>query len=190
MKSPMTVRSLALALPVALSLFTSSWAWSTNLRSMGGQQRLLRTTSNDDKGGAVPGDNPLHYCKDQEQSEDFLVIEHVNLNPNPPVPGQNLTIEAAGVFKKEVEKGAYVHLSVKYGLIRIVQTTADLCEQIENVHDDDFKCPIEPGESKLNKTIELPAQIPPGTYTVEADIFSKHDEHIVCLTAHVEFPRH
>ncbi len=74
------------------------------------------------------------------------------------------------MFKKEVEKGAYVHLSVKYGLIRIVQTTADLCEQIANVDDEDFKCPIEPGESKLNKSIELPAQIPPVSIPFENDL--------------------
>ncbi len=82
MKSP----SLLLVLPVALSLFTSSVAWSTNLRSFGGQQPLLRTTSDDKKGQPVPGNNPLRYCDDKEQSEDFLVIEHVNLKPNPPLP--------------------------------------------------------------------------------------------------------
>jgi hypothetical protein len=34
-------------------------------------------------GAAVPGDNPLSYCK-AEHGDDLLVLEHVNLTPNPP----------------------------------------------------------------------------------------------------------
>lgn len=34
-------------------------------------------------GESVPGDNPLTYCK-KDHSDDLLVLEKVNLNPNPP----------------------------------------------------------------------------------------------------------
>ena len=72
--------------------------------------------------------------------------------------GQTLTIEAIGTLKKDIEEGAKVLLQVKYGLIRLVNTEADLCKQVSNV---DLECPIKAGPIKLTKDIELPKEIPP-----------------------------
>ena len=81
-------------------------------------------------------------------------------------------------------------------------TTADLCEQIGNV---DLKCPLEPGSRDIEKAVDLPKEIPPvsnvviiigpttvltfsqGKYTVEADVYTKDDRPITCLTASVSF---
>lgn len=49
-------------------------------------------------------------------------------------------------------------LQVKYGLIRLVSTKADLCEQVSNV---DMECPIEKGKAVITKDVELPNEIPP-----------------------------
>jgi len=35
-------------------------------------------------GEAVPGDNPLKFCK-KDHSDDLLQLEKVNLTPNPPL---------------------------------------------------------------------------------------------------------
>jgi hypothetical protein len=72
--------------------------------------------------------------------------------------GTTLTIEAAGTLKEEIDAGAYVVLQVKYGLIRLVNTEADLCEQVSNV---DLECPIKKGETVIRKDVELPKEIPP-----------------------------
>lgn len=66
-------------------------------------------------------------------------------------------IKAKGSVKQKIEEGAYVLLTVKYGLIRLISTKADLCEQIGNV---DLKCPVEKGEVEVVKTVDLPAEIP------------------------------
>jgi hypothetical protein len=66
-----------------------------------------------------------------------------------------------------------VHLSVKYGLITIIRQTADLCDTVKNV---DLECPIKKGELALTKDVELPKQIPPGKYTVLADVVTKDDK--------------
>lgn len=71
--------------------------------------------------------------------------------------GKQLTIEAKGNFTKEVEKGAYINLSVKYGLIGIINQRADLCDQLENIEEE---CPVE-GDKTITKNVELPKQIPP-----------------------------
>ncbi|KAH8590429.1 putative Phosphatidylglycerol/phosphatidylinositol transfer protein [Bisporella sp. PMI_857] len=136
-------------------------------------------------GEAVPGNNPLKFCK-KDHDDDLLVLEKVNLTPNPPVKGTTLTIEAAGTLKEEIDAGAYVVLQVKYGLIRLVNTEADLCEQVSNV---DLECPIKKGETVIRKDVELPKEIPPGTYTVFADAYTKRPESkkILCLEATVTF---
>lgn len=72
--------------------------------------------------------------------------------------GKDLVIKATGTVKQDIEKGAYVLLQVKYGLIRLISTKADLCEQIENV---DLECPIEKGDLTVTKSVKLPAEIPP-----------------------------
>lgn len=120
--------------------------------------------------------------------------------------GTELVIRAVGTVYETIEEGAYVNLQVKYGLIRLVNTKADLCEQIKNV---DLECPIEKGIIAITKSVDLPKEIPPvsgyvtismsfkfvltcfpkGKYTVNADVFTKDDKHITCLTAQVVFGR-
>ncbi|KAK4038254.1 ML domain-containing protein [Parachaetomium inaequale] len=133
----------------------------------------------------VPGENPLHYC-DADRGEDIITIDEVVLTPNPPEAGATLLIEATGTVKETILDGAYVKLEVKYGYIRLINTQADLCKEIKNV---DLECPIEKGKIAITKAVDLPKEIPPGKYTVQADVYSKDDEHITCLTATVTFGR-
>ncbi|KAB8216886.1 Phosphatidylglycerol/phosphatidylinositol transfer protein [Aspergillus novoparasiticus] len=136
-----------------------------------------------EQANSVPGNNPLEYCNDP--SGDILDIKQVDLSPNPPLPGKTLVITASGTLHKKIEDGAYVLLEVKYGLITLLRQTADLCEQLVNV---DLKCPLGPGDMTLTKQVDLPKQIPPGKYTVQADVFNSDGEHITCLKAlNIEF---
>jgi len=130
----------------------------------------------------VPGNNPLTFCADPVN--DILTIERVDLDPNPPLPGQNLTITASGAFSQKIDEGAKVLLQVKYGLIRLINQEADLCEQIGNV---DLHCPLEKGKTSLMKEVALPAEIPPGKYTVLADVYTKDKKRITCLESTVVF---
>ncbi|KAL4783658.1 ML domain-containing protein [Aspergillus varians] len=130
------------------------------------------------QGAPVKGENPLEFCADPKS--DLLDIKSVDLFPNPPKPGQTLKIKAEGVLHERVEEGAYVLLEVKYGLITLLRQRPDLCEQIVNV---DLECPLEEGPLVLTREVELPAQIPPGKYTVHADVFDKDDRRITCLDA-------
>lgn len=71
--------------------------------------------------------------------------------------GTNLIIEAKGTFNSKVIEGAYIQLTVRYGLITLLRQTADLCKQMKNVDED---CPLD-GEKILRKEVSLPAKIPP-----------------------------
>lgn len=71
--------------------------------------------------------------------------------------GTPLVIKASGLVGETIEEGAYVALQVKYGLIRLISTKADLCEQVKNV---DRECPIEAGVLTFEKSVDLPNEIP------------------------------
>ncbi|KAL7933696.1 putative phosphatidylglycerol/phosphatidylinositol transfer protein precursor [Trichoderma chlorosporum] len=133
----------------------------------------------------VPGENPIEYCN-ANRDGNLIDIKKVDLAPNPPKPGQELLITASGNVKETITKGAYVKLVVKYGLIQLLSTTADLCDQLGNV---DLSCPLEQGQMTITKSVDLPSAIPPGTYNVLADVYSADDEQITCLKATVNFPR-
>ncbi|MCJ1260305.1 Phosphatidylglycerol/phosphatidylinositol transfer protein [Lobaria immixta] len=157
-----------------LTLLFASLAASTSL--FGSSQTILADDDVD-----VPGKNPLKFC--QANDNYLLTIDFVDLTPNPPLPGKTLTIKAAGNFTADVAEGAYINLSVKYGLITLLRRQADLCEQMKNV---DEECPLD-GEKVLTKDVELPSRIPPGSYSVLADVYTKDDEQITCLIADVHF---
>jgi len=137
----------------------------------------------DDPDLDIPGESPLKFCS-ADRSKDLVTIERVDLTPNPPVAGNDLVIQATGTVNEKIEEGAYVKLLVKYGYVRLLSITADFCEQIKNV---DLECPVEAGKLHITKTVELPKEIPPGTYNVVAEVFTKDDVPITCLTASVPF---
>ena len=160
---------MKLSLSLITLLLSSFFASEGQSFSFAGKQKALGD------GAAVPGDNPLTYCK-KDHDDDILVLDHVNLSPNPPtayiqpsrsrIPpkanivnsGSTLSIEAVGTLLEDVEDGAYVILQVKYGLIRLVNTQALLCEQVSNV---DLECPIKKGKTTITKDVEIPKEIPP-----------------------------
>ncbi|CEJ53892.1 Phosphatidylglycerol/phosphatidylinositol transfer protein [Penicillium brasilianum] len=137
----------------------------------------------DERKNPVEGDNPLEFC--EPPSSHLLTIDSVDLSPNPPLPGETLTITASGTFHETITEGAIVNVEVKWGVITLVKQTMDLCDQIENV---DLKCPLEKGKMTLTKQVDLPKQIPPGRYSVLADVYTEDKRKVTCLKAdNIEF---
>jgi hypothetical protein len=68
--------------PSFLTLLLATLFAAEGLSALGfsftGQSPLL-----DDR-PAVPGDSPLTYCN-PDHDDDILIIDHVNLTPNPPL---------------------------------------------------------------------------------------------------------
>ncbi|KAI4282700.1 MAG: hypothetical protein L6R38_002747 [Xanthoria sp. 2 TBL-2021] len=162
---------LTLSAPLLLSTLVASKSFL-----FGNQQQPLV-----DDSLSVPGDNPLSFCADP--SDYILTIDNVDLDPNPPEKGKALQIKAKGNFTQEIEQDAYINLSVKYGVITLINTKADLCEQMKEV---DESCPLE-GAKDFTKDVTLPKEIPRGTYTVLADVYTKKNVQITCLKAVVHF---
>ncbi|KAI1172391.1 phosphatidylinositol transfer protein [Nemania sp. FL0916] len=131
----------------------------------------------------VPGDSPLEFC-DKDHSKDIVSIERVDLLPNPPETGAPLLIRATGTVFEPIEEGAYVRLVVKYGLIRLINQEIDLCKEVGNV---DMECPVDKGVLSITKAVDIPKEVPPGTYFVSADVYNADGTPITCLQASVTF---
>ncbi|KAI8080019.1 ML domain-containing protein [Halteromyces radiatus] len=125
----------------------------------------------------------IQNCGDED---DLLTIEHINLTPDPPVKGQNLHIDFKGYLKETVEDGAYLYLTVKWGVVQLVKKELDLCEESGKIDED---CPIEKGPVSIVKDVELPKTIPGGKYTVEAEVYTVDGERVTCLKGVTTFPR-
>ncbi|KAG9293710.1 hypothetical protein G9A89_019047 [Geosiphon pyriformis] len=116
--------------------------------------------------------------------KDILQIEYIHLSPDPPRKGRELAIDAAGYLQDKVEKGSYVDITVKLGLIRLLQQKMDLCDELNKV---EKNCPLEAGNQTLQTVVELPKEIPPGKYSVDAFAYTPDRRRIACLKAVVIF---
>lgn len=53
----------------------------------------------------------------------------------------------------------------------------------------DIECPIKEGYMEIYKEVNIPKQVPPGKYTVLADVKTADKQAITCMEAMVVFPR-
>jgi ML domain len=128
--------------------------------------------------------NPTHP-KSTSSPDNYTTTTTTTIAfPNPPPRGSSLNITASGIFSKDVEEGATVGLTVKYGLITLIHQTADLCEQIKNV---DLECPLKKGKMSMVHSVKIPREAPMGKYTVLADVVTKDSEQVTCMEAVVYF---
>ncbi|KAI5776215.1 ML domain-containing protein [Geopyxis carbonaria] len=162
----------------ALLTFCGSTSAGSFFQQAAGLSDLLDTSQS----YPVPGNSPMEFCGDY--SNDIIDIKDLTIVPNPPVKGESLTIQATGMLKEKITAGAFVQITVKYGLITLVRQVFDLCENADQV---DLECPVDAGEKILKKTVDIPSQIPPGVYTVMGDAYTVDQTPITCLTAKVQF---
>ncbi|KAG6027772.1 hypothetical protein E4U19_006435 [Claviceps sp. Clav32 group G5] len=126
----------------------------------------------------IPGHTPIEYCPNKK-SEGYIKLISIGFS------GGVLAFTAR--VTRIIEKRAYMDLTVKYEGIRLLGTTTDLCQQITEVG---LRCPLRYGEISFTRAVTLPNKknIPPGTYTITADIFSVSHSRITCLTVTVKWP--
>ncbi|KAF9094884.1 Phosphatidylglycerol/phosphatidylinositol transfer protein [Mortierella sp. GBA35] len=129
----------------------------------------------------VPAPATIEECGPET---DLLKIEYVNLNPNPPLKGEVLSIDAKGHLSEDVVEGAKIFLIVKVGLIKLLTKELDFCEESVKI---DKPCPLKAGEQYLKHDVELPKEIPPGKYFVNVKVRNPDDKQVTCLNARAQF---
>ncbi|GAA5974483.1 hypothetical protein JCM11641_003246 [Rhodosporidiobolus odoratus] len=117
---------------------------------------------------------------------DALEIESIKISPDPPKPGHNLTIEAAGKVKTLIDEGTYADITVKLGLIKLLTKRFDVCDELDNAHAD-LSCPIQPDTYKITQTVALPKEIPRAKFQVAARVFTQEEAPAACVDLWINF---
>ncbi|KAG8688404.1 Phosphatidylglycerol/phosphatidylinositol transfer protein [Ceratobasidium sp. 394] len=118
--------------------------------------------------------------------DDIVHIKSIEVSPDPPQPGKDLTVTAIGVADKEIEDGAYADVTVKLGLIKLLKKQFDICEEARSANAT-IQCPIGAGDHKVVQTVALPKEIPRAKFNVEARGYSADDEDLMCVKIEIDF---
>ncbi|KAN0125165.1 ML domain containing protein [Russula decolorans] len=117
---------------------------------------------------------------------DAIQIESISVSPDPPKPGQNLTVTVEASALEEVEEGAYADVEVKLGLIKLLHKEFDLCQEARNA-ETDVQCPVEKGHYVVEQTVALPKEIPKAKFIIKARGYTVDDDDLFCVDLKVNF---
>ncbi|SAM85015.1 related to phosphatidylglycerol/phosphatidylinositol transfer protein [Ustilago bromivora] len=117
---------------------------------------------------------------------EIVDVESILVSPDPPIPGQNLTVRAKGTVKDEVSDGTFADVVVKLGLIRLLARRFDVCEEART-NNADLQCPISAGDYELEQTVALPREIPPGKFNVHLTGENQDGSNLLCLDLSIQF---
>ncbi|KAI9631962.1 ML domain-containing protein [Dioszegia hungarica] len=169
-----------LAVPsLALLGVDSAVSWANALVSSSGGEAQAS------KGGEVHAYDSWSYT-DCGLATDLIQLKSFVVSPDPPQPGKNMTVTVEADVLDRIEEGAYVDVTVKLGLVKLLQKTFDVCEEARN-NNASVQCPVEAGPYKVTQTVELPREIPHAKFVVSVRGYSVDDEDLVCLNLFVDF---
>ncbi|OBZ80004.1 Phosphatidylglycerol/phosphatidylinositol transfer protein [Grifola frondosa] len=122
----------------------------------------------------------------QGHPSDPVHIETIDISPDPPQPGKDLTVTVTGVATEPIEEGAYADVTVKVGLIQLLKKEFDVCEEARTANAS-IQCPVEKGTHKVIQTVALPKEIPPAPFAVNIRAFTVDDDDMACLDIKIDF---
>ena len=103
------------------------------------------------------------------------------------ISGQKVKVSASGNLTKVVEDGAYADVTVKLGLIKLLEKHLDLCEEARNAKEKN--CPYEAGSWNFEKEVDLPKEIPPTKFNIEMQAYTVDDEELIGMHGTVDFTK-
>ncbi|KAH7334395.1 ML domain-containing protein [Rhizoctonia solani] len=117
---------------------------------------------------------------------DGVQIKSIEVSPDPPKPGQDMTVTVVATSIKEITEGAYADVTVKLGLIKLLNKRFDICEEARNANAD-VQCPVKTGEHTVVQTVALPREIPRAKFTVDVRGYDANEDDLVCVKLNVDF---
>ncbi|KAK1925564.1 ML domain-containing protein [Papiliotrema laurentii] len=170
---------LALAPCISASLAGEAFMWANS---------LVSSDQAATKGGEMHTMDSWSY-KDCGLATDVVQLKKIVVKPDPPVPGENLTVTVDAEVLREIEDGATADVTVKLGLIKLLQKTFDICEEARNANAT-VQCPVDPGTYSVSQTVELPKEIPKAKFSVAVRGYTVDEDDLLCLDLFVDFVRH
>ncbi|GJJ09615.1 hypothetical protein Clacol_003838 [Clathrus columnatus] len=120
------------------------------------------------------------------QFDDAVLVNSIKISPDPPKPGENLTVTASGIVYSEITKGTKVTVQVKVGSIKLLTKELDVCDEASNANAE-IQCPVEEGDYTVTQSVALPAEIPPAKFTVHVEGKTAKNEPLLCLDLNIDF---
>ncbi|KAF5359309.1 hypothetical protein D9756_003361 [Leucocoprinus leucothites] len=120
---------------------------------------------------------------------DPIQIESVEVTPNPPKPGGEITVKVNARATEVIEDGAYAHVTVKLGLIKLLTKEFDLCEEARKA-ELSVQCPVQPGHYTVEHKVTLPKEVPRAKFTVDVLGYTVDDDDLMCLKLVADFIPH
>ncbi|CAA7266519.1 unnamed protein product [Cyclocybe aegerita] len=142
-------------------------------------------------------DRPVHTMdgwsyEDCGLDTDPVQIQSIEVFPDPPKPGEDLTVRVKGTTSEPIVDGAYADVVVKLGMVKLLSKTFDVCDEARNANAS-LQCPVKPGEYTVEHTVALPKEIPKAKFTVDVMGFMNEGEEdedpepMLCLRLRVDF---
>ena len=126
------------------------------------------------------------FAKDFENcgaTTDDFQISQLDVSPDPPVMGQNITVAAAGTLNVDITGGQVtleVYLKTIVGKIRVVNKQENICQSVGSIPN---PCPIKAGPySKTISALVPNEKIPSGTYTGQVRADDQDGRQIACIS--------
>ena len=112
---------------------------------------------------------------------DILHLHYVYLDPPQPQRGQPMKITAEGLLDDDIVEGTKVHVLAKMGVVKLLDKVFDFCQEV--IQHVDMQCPVNKGLIKLEKVVDIPSEVPPGKFYVQARVFMPDgdDRQVACL---------
>ncbi|KAG9085814.1 Phosphatidylglycerol/phosphatidylinositol transfer protein [Ceratobasidium sp. UAMH 11750] len=120
-------------------------------------------------GGEAHATNSWRWI-DNGLPSDAVQVLSIQVWPDPPQIGKDLTVTARGLVTRRIEEGAYADVTVKLGLIKLLHKQFDICEEARN-NNVTVQCPVEPGEYEVVHTVTLPKETPKAKFTIDVQGF-------------------
>ncbi|THV04865.1 hypothetical protein K435DRAFT_961594 [Dendrothele bispora CBS 962.96] len=143
---------------------------------------------------AMQSEAPVHAAAGWEWDDcgeptDAIQVKSIKVSPDPPRPGEDMTVTVEGTALETIEAGASADVTVKLGLIKILSKTFDVCEEASKANAS-IQCPVEQGDHKVIQTVALPKEIPPAKFKVHVDGYTHKDDPMLCLDLTIDFMKH
>ncbi|EIW64396.1 sterol transporter [Trametes versicolor FP-101664 SS1] len=119
-------------------------------------------------------------------SSHIIHIKSIQVSPDPPQRGEELTITVEGDADETIEDGAYADVTVKVGVIKILSKEFDICEEADKANTT-VQCPVQKGTHKVIQSVELPKEIPPAQFKVNIRAYTVDDEDLACMDLMMDF---
>ncbi|MDV5146227.1 ML domain-containing protein [Streptomyces sp. SBC-4] len=129
---------------------------------------------------------------------DPLQIESAILTPDTVKPGGEVKLTIKGTVQQAIEDGAYLDVSVKLGLVKLLQKRFDLLGELRNgptggwaATPDPAGGPIKPGKVELTYTMQLQRETPPSKFVVNVRAYTVDDDELASLDFRIDLlPRY